>query len=77
MSLPADYDVIKSTIENQPNETLTLDFVMKRLLNAEELKCERNPGGVRASVSGDNVAFSANKRDVICHRCKNKGHIAK
>ncbi|GBO02298.1 hypothetical protein AVEN_21645-1 [Araneus ventricosus] len=42
MSLPADYDVIKSTIENQPNETLTLDFVMQRLLNAEELKGEKN-----------------------------------
>ncbi|GBO26400.1 hypothetical protein AVEN_6625-1 [Araneus ventricosus] len=38
MSLPADYDVIKSTIENQPNETLTLDFIMQRLLNADELK---------------------------------------
>ncbi|GBO38321.1 hypothetical protein AVEN_135983-1 [Araneus ventricosus] len=77
MSLPADYDVIKSTIENQPNETLTLDFVMQRLLNAEELKGEKNPANIRASVSSDNVAFSADKRDIICHKCKNKGHVAK
>ncbi|GBM11649.1 hypothetical protein AVEN_142982-1 [Araneus ventricosus] len=41
MSLPADYDVIKSTIE-----TLTLDFVMQRLLNAEELKGEKNPDNI-------------------------------
>ncbi|GBM52470.1 hypothetical protein AVEN_36321-1 [Araneus ventricosus] len=77
MSLPADYDVIKSTIENQPNETLTLDFVMQRLLNAEELKGEKNPDNILASVSNDNVAFSADKRDIICHKCKNKGHVAK
>ncbi len=76
MSLPADYDVIKSTIENQPNENLTLDFVMQRLLNAEELKCERKPDNVRAA-SNDNIAFSANKRDIICHKCKLKGHYAK
>ncbi|GBM30067.1 Copia protein [Araneus ventricosus] len=77
MSLPADYDVIKSTIENQPNETLTLDFVMQRLLNAEELKGEKNPDNIRASVSSDNVAFSADKRDIICYKCKNKGHVGK
>ncbi|GBM89138.1 hypothetical protein AVEN_140461-1 [Araneus ventricosus] len=77
MPLLADYDVIKSTIENQPNETLTLDFVMQRLLNAEEMKGEKNPNNIRASVSSDNVAFSADERDIICHKCKNKGHVAK
>ncbi|KFM77017.1 Copia protein, partial [Stegodyphus mimosarum] len=34
---------------------------------------------LNSSVSGssNNVAFSADKRNIICHKCKSKGHIAK
>ncbi|KFM70310.1 Copia protein, partial [Stegodyphus mimosarum] len=77
MSLPAEYNIIKSTIENQPNEMLMLGFIIQRLLNAEELQGERNSYNSRVSGSSNNVAFSTDKHDIICHKCKSKGHIAK
>ena len=34
MSLPPEYDIVKASIENQPSENLTLNFVTQRLLSA-------------------------------------------
>lgn len=76
MSLPPEYDVIKSTIENQSDTTLTSDFVIQRLLNAEALKSDTSEK--KAENAKTNVAFNAEKyQNVTCHKCKQKGHIAK
>ena len=55
--LPTDYDMIKSTLESQLNDTLMLHFVMYRLLKVEELKSERNLDNNHAAVLNDNAVF--------------------
>ena len=80
MSLPSEYDIVKTTIENQPSANLTFDFVMQRLLSAEAMKGEKNFGKSEQSAASDHVAFRADrsdKRDIICFKCKGHGHMAK
>lgn len=76
MSLPAEYDVVKATVENQLSENLTLDFVTQRL-SAEALKSDKNSEPSHIPGSSENVAVRANKFNVPCYRCKQRGHIAK
>ncbi|XP_054722257.1 uncharacterized protein LOC129231933 [Uloborus diversus] len=37
MSLPKEYETVRISLENQPSESLNLDFVTKRLIDAEAL----------------------------------------
>ena len=61
MSLPPEYDVIKTAIENQPNENLSLDFVVQRLLNAESLKADKNSGNARTPRSAAEMIREINR----------------
>lgn len=77
MSLPAEYEGIKSAIENQPSENLTVEFVSGRLLDAEAMMTDRRGGGGSSERrSESDVAFAANP-GMVCFLCKRRGHIAK
>ncbi|GBN66128.1 Copia protein [Araneus ventricosus] len=81
MSLPPEYDSMKSAIEKQPSEHVSLQFVVSRLLDAEALLKDRWVSETKAprSESSNDVAFSTNlfRRTVVCFKCNKKGHIAR
>ncbi|GBN11112.1 hypothetical protein AVEN_248399-1 [Araneus ventricosus] len=79
MSLPPEYDSMKSAIENQPSEHICLQFVVSRLLDAEALLKDRRMSETKAprSESSDDIAFSTNQRTVVCFKCNKRGHIAR
>ncbi|GBN76480.1 hypothetical protein AVEN_105055-1 [Araneus ventricosus] len=79
MPLPSEYDSTKSAIENQPSEHISLQFVVSRLLDAEELLKDRRVTETKAprnELSND-IAFSTDQQTVIYFKCNKKGHIAR
>ncbi|GBO45116.1 Copia protein [Araneus ventricosus] len=79
MLLPPEYDSTKSSIENQPSEHASLQFVVSRLLDAEALLKYRRVSETKAPRSelSNDVAFSTNQRTVVCFKCNKKGRIAR
>lgn len=77
MSLPQEYESVKTALENQPNENLTLDFVSQRLLDAEALLNESRKEKVPFKPAHDNTAFMSIRKEFFCKNCKQKGHTAK
>ncbi|GBL83156.1 Retrovirus-related Pol polyprotein from transposon TNT 1-94 [Araneus ventricosus] len=79
MSLPPEYDSTKSAIENQPSEYVSLQFVVRRLLDAKALLKDRRVSETKAARSewSNDVAFPTNQRTVVCFKCNEKGHIAR
>ena len=79
MSLPQEYENVKTALENQPNVNLTLDFVTQRLLDAEALKNDSRKEKEQFKPVHDNTAFvsTRNRKEFFCRNCKQKGHTEK
>ncbi|GBN02390.1 hypothetical protein AVEN_19007-1 [Araneus ventricosus] len=79
MSLLPEYDSTKSAIQNQPSEQVSLQFVVSRLLDTEELLKDRQVSETKAprSESSNDVAFPTNQLTVACFKCNKKGHTAR
>ncbi|KAG8175275.1 hypothetical protein JTE90_015395 [Oedothorax gibbosus] len=82
MSLPKEYDGVKTTLENQPLGIagLNLQLVRARLMDAEALleDSRRDNPPRQARCLGDTAAFSATPRkNPTCNICRRKGHIAR
>ncbi|GBN33457.1 hypothetical protein AVEN_150741-1 [Araneus ventricosus] len=78
-SLPSAYDSTKSAIENQPSEQVSLEFVVRRLLDAEALLKDRwvsETKALRSELSNE-IAFLKNQRTVASFKCNKKGHTAR
>lgn len=80
LSLGSHYDAVVTSLESQPEEQLTMDFVKCRLLD-EEIKRKGAASEVR-EVKNDSAAFSGGagrkqkqkKKVFKCFGCQKEGH---
>lgn len=82
MSLPREYEGVKTALENQPAGIpgLNLAHVRGRLLDAEALMLETRKETPQRQFrgNGDTAAFNVtNKKNLFCNFCKKKGHSSR
>ena len=79
LTLPDSLDPLVTTLENVPENDLTLELVKQRLLAEESKRSDRQED----TMADKSAAFSGNAKKNLqkfsgkCHKCGQRGHMKK